>query len=151
MTYRTGRTVTCNNIVNLVFDTKCLGSIFDEGMLDRTEQILGETCLQMDCKLLDFSGGLNHVHLVVNVHPKIAVSNLIGKLKGKSSFMIRREYEDRAEVILHNNQFWSPSYCVASSCEGESLDIVKQYIEQQSKPPSERAMKTSKALIKNKD
>ncbi|WP_366816010.1 transposase [Moritella sp.] len=37
---------------------------------------------------------------MVAVHPKVAVSNLVGKLKGKSSYMIRREYWEHVKNML---------------------------------------------------
>ena len=101
--------------------------------------------MPFDCELLEFGGEDNHIHLMVSVHPKIAVSNLVGKLKGKSSYMIRREYWDRVKNMLWGNHFWSPSYC-AVSCGGASLEVVKAYINNQNEPPSEKAVKTSKAL-----
>lgn len=114
-------------------------------MLVRVNEIMKETCLQMDCELLEFGGEDNHIHLMVSAHPKIAVSNLVGKLKGKSSYMIRREYWERIKPMLWGKHFWSPSYCVVS-CGGASLDVVKQYINSQNEPPSDKAVKTSKAL-----
>lgn len=127
-------------------------------MLDRTKEIMEETCKQMDCELLEFGGEHNHVHLMVSIHPKlmvsihpkVAVSNLVGKLKGKSSYMLRREYWERIKIMLWGKHFWSPSYYVVS-CGGASLDVVKQYIENQNTPPSARAVKTSRALSQKKD
>lgn len=116
-------------------------------MLDRTKEIMEETCQQMDCELLEFGGEHNHIHMMISIHPKVAVSNLVSKLKGKSSYMLRREYWDRIKTMLWGNHFWSPSYCVVS-CGGASLDVVKQYIESQNTPPSEKAVKTSRSLKK---
>ncbi len=99
---------------------------------------------------LEYGGEHDHVHLMVSIHPKVAVSNLVSKLKGKSSYMLRREYWERIKTMLWGNHFWSPSYCVVS-CGGASLDVVKEYIENQSAPPSERAVKTSRALSQRKD
>ena len=104
----------------------------------------------MDCELLEFGGEHDHVHLMVSIHPKVAVSNLVGKLKGKSSYILRREYWNRIKTMLWGNHFWSPSYCVVS-CGGASLDVIKQYIENQNTPPSVRAVKTSRALSQKKD
>ncbi|EEU9326935.1 IS200/IS605 family transposase [Escherichia coli] len=83
-------------------------------------------------------------------HPKLAISNLVSKLKGKSSYMIRREYWDRVKTMLWGNHFWSPSYCVVS-CGGVALDVVREYINNQNEPPSEKAMKTSQALKQRKE
>ncbi|WP_442960632.1 transposase [Pseudoalteromonas sp. SCQQ13] len=37
---------------------------------------------------------------------------MLGKLKGKSSYMLKREYWGRIKTMLWGNHFWSPSYCV---------------------------------------
>jgi len=47
---------------------------------------------QMDDEILEFGGQDDHVHLMVNCHPKLAISNLVGKLKGKSSYFLRQEF-----------------------------------------------------------
>ena len=116
-------------------------------MLKHLHSILFETCEQMDCELLEFSGEDNHVHMLVAVHPKVAVANLVGKLKGKSSYLVRRMFQEHVKAMLWGHQFWSPSYC-AVSCGGASLDIVKQYIESQNAPPSEKALKAARAAHK---
>ena len=48
----------------------------------------------MGCELLEFGGEDDHVHLMLSVHPKVAVANLVGKLKGKSSYILRIEFWD---------------------------------------------------------
>lgn len=114
-------------------------------MLDRLNEIFLETCQQMDCELLEFGGEHDHVHMMVSVHPKIAVSNLVGKLKGKSSYVLRREFWSRIKTMLWGKHFWSPSYCCVS-VGGATLETVKKYIEGQRTPPSEKSVKTSKSL-----
>nr|UWX38835.1 IS200/IS605 family transposase [Aeromonas salmonicida subsp. salmonicida] len=148
--WRTGRSCIFKNNVHLVFVTKYRRGVFTKEMLERTEAIMKETCEQMDCELLEFGGEDDHIHMMVSVHPKLAISNLVSKLKGKSSYMIRREYWDRVKTMLWGNHFWSPSYCVVS-CGGVALDVVREYINNQNEPPSEKAMKTSQALKQRKE
>ena len=107
--------------------------------------IFKETCEQLDCELLEFGGEDDHVHLMVSAHPKIAISNLIGKLKGKSSYMLRKSFWAQIKSKLWGNHFWSPSYCVVS-VGGASLDVVKNDIENQRKPPSEKQINQSKKI-----
>lgn len=143
--WRTGRSCVYKNNVHLVFVTKYRRNVFTLEMLTRTKAIIEETCRQMDCELLEFNGEDDHVHLMVTVHPKISVSSLIGKLKGKSSYFLRKEYWQQIKNKLWGKHFWSPSYCCVS-CGGASLEIVKAYIEQQRTPPSEKQIKQSKAI-----
>jgi putative transposase len=143
--WRTGRSCLYKNNVHLVFVTKYRRDALTPAMLGRLKEIFIETCGQLDCELLEFGGEDDHVHLMVSAHPKIALSNLIGKLKGKSSFFLRKEFREQIKNKLWGNHFWSPSYCVVS-VGGASLDVVKQYIENQRKPPSEKQIKQSKKI-----
>ena len=63
-----------------------------------------------------FDGDEDHVHLLVNYHPKVAVSVLVNSLKGESS-----------------RALWSPSY-FAGSCGGAPVSVIRRYIEQQQPP-----------------
>ena len=142
---RTGRSCIFKNYVHLVFVTKYRRNVLTSEMLGDLELILKETCEQMDCELMEFNGEDDHIHMMVNVPPKLAISNLVGKLKGKSSYLLRKNYWDMIKTKLWGNHFWSPSYCVVS-CGGASLEVVKQYIENQRQPASESAVKRSKNL-----
>jgi putative transposase len=120
--WRTGRSCIYKNTVHLVFVTKYRRDVFTISMLETLNEIFTETCQQMDCELLEFGGEDDHVHMMVSVHPKIAISNLVGKLKGKSSYMLRKNYWGLIKKKLWGNHFWSPSYCVVS-CGGASLTV----------------------------
>ena len=145
--WRTGRSCLYKNTVHLIFFTKYRRDVLTLNMLDRLQEIFIETAQQMECELLEFGGEDDHVHLMISVNPKIAIANLVGKLKGKSSYLLRSEYWDIIKNKLWGNHFWSPSYCVVS-CGGASLEVVKSYIENQRKPPSEKQVKQSKAISK---
>jgi putative transposase len=143
--WRTGRSCFYKNNVHLVFVTKYRRDVFTVEMLNRLKEIFIETCQQMDCEILEFGGEHDHVHLMLSVHPKIAIANLVGKLKGKSSYFLRKEYWNTIKKKLWGSHFWSPSYCVVS-CGGASLDVIKNYIKNQREPPSEKQVKQSKAI-----
>jgi len=147
--WRTGRNCIYNIKVHLVFITKYRRDVFSSIMLDRMKDIFTTTCRQMDSVLLEFGGEDDHVHLIVEFPPKLALANLIGKLKGKSSFVLRKEFKDSLEKKLWGGHLWSPSYC-AVSCGGAPLEVVKQYIQNQRIPPSTKSIKTSIALTGRK-
>ena len=89
----------------------------------------------MDGELLEFGGEDDHVHLMISCHPKFAISNLVGKLKGKSSYFLRKEYWLIIHLKLWGHHLWSHSYCVVT-CGGAPLEVIKQYVEKQRTPPS---------------
>ncbi|SFF90631.1 putative transposase, partial [Actinoplanes philippinensis] len=75
----------------------------------------------------------NHVHLVVNFPPKVAVARLVNSLKGVSSRRLRQEFPDLVRHYYRANKLWSGSY-FAGSVGGTPLSVVKQYIDQQNRP-----------------
>jgi putative transposase len=82
---------------------------------------------------VEFEGEKDHVHLLVNYPPKVAISKLVNSLKGVSSRMIRKKNYPTIQRYLWGNALWSPSY-FAGSCGGAPLSVIKQYIEQQDTP-----------------
>jgi len=79
------------------------------------------------------SGEANHVHLLVNFPPKVALSKLINSMKGVSSRRMRQEFPELARHYYRANKLWSGSY-FAGSVGGAPLTILRQYIEQQNRP-----------------
>lgn len=142
--WRTGRTCVFKNFT-LVFVTKYRRNVLTEPMLFRLKEIFSETIEQMKGELLEFGGEDDHVHLLISYHPSSALSNIVGKLKGKSSYFIRLEFWEEIKKKLWGGHFWSPSYCVVS-CGGAPLDIVKSYVENQRAPKEEKHVAHSKRL-----
>ena len=128
-----GRSVVYKNTVRLVLIAKYRKEVFNDFLLRVTQETIRETCEQMDCELIAFNGENNHVHMIVSIHPKVAISNLVGKLKGKSSYVLRRDHMDKVKKFLWGSHFWSPSYCVVSTGDA-SLETVKKYIRDQDRP-----------------
>ncbi len=141
--WRTGRHCVFKNHVHLVFVTKYRRGVFTDEMLERLREIFSETLLQMQGELLEFGGEDDHVHLLVSCHPKTAISNLVGKLKGKSSYVLRKEFWTEIKKKLWGNHFWSPSYCALSSG-GATLEVIKEYIKEQRKPSEKIQIEQSK-------
>lgn len=62
-----------------------------QDILDRLQEIFSETLKKWDCKLLEFNGEYDHVHLLIDYKPDKSLSVLIGNLKTVSSRLIRKE------------------------------------------------------------
>jgi putative transposase len=118
---------------HLVFVTKYRRHVFTKNMIDDLKSILEKVGLDFDTQLIEFDGEDDHVHLLVNYPPKIALSSRVNSLKGVSSRMIRKNYYSQIKSKLWGGSLWSPSY-LAASCGGAPIAIIRQYIEQQSTP-----------------
>lgn len=94
--------------------------------------ILNAVCRDFEAELVEFDGEDDHVHLLVNYPPKVALSKLVNSLKGVSSRILRKQHPDLVRRYW-KGVLWSPSY-FAASCGGAPLLIIKQYIENQKTP-----------------
>ena len=118
---------------HLVFVTKYRGRIFNTEHLDSLETLFRRVCADFESELVEFNGETDHVHLLVNYPPKVALSKLVNSLKGVSSRRLKRLHPVLVKPAYLKNALWSPSY-FAGSVGGAPLSMVKQYIEQQSRP-----------------
>ena len=82
---------------------------------------------------MEFDGEEDHVHLLVNYPPKVAVSALVNSLKGVLCRMICTKNFASIRKKLWGDALWSHSY-FAGSCGGTPIEILCQYIEQQKTP-----------------
>lgn len=132
--YRRGRSVVTAMHVHLVFVTKYRRGALTDDMLSYCETVMRDVCGDFEADLVEFNGEDNHVHLLVEYPPKVAVSKLVNSLKGVSARRLRNEYTDWVNQHSINGHLWSPSY-LAASCGGAPLSIIGQYIQQQQNPP----------------
>src|SRR5664279_5680058 len=74
--------------VHLVFVTKYRREVFTQEILQDLRGIFSGTCKDFEAELVEFDGEDDHVHLLVNYPPKVAVSALVNSLKGVSLSLI---------------------------------------------------------------
>jgi putative transposase len=117
----------------LVFTPKYRRGPFTDEILTRCEEIMRAVCADFETELVEFNGEADHVHLLVHYPPKVAISRLVGSLKGVSARRLRQEFPGHIRTYLWGDHFWSPSY-FAASCGGAPLAIIKEYIENQKRP-----------------
>jgi REP element-mobilizing transposase RayT len=75
----------------------------------------------MHCQLLECNGEGDHVHLLVICPPKLAVANLVEKLKGKSSFVLRRDFGQQ----LREKASRSPRARTRETLQGERSQVLR--------------------------
>jgi putative transposase len=119
--------------VHLVFVTKYRHGVFTKAILDDLRGIFAKVCRDFEAELMEFDGEDDHVHLLVNFPPKMAVSMLVNSLKGVSSRLVRKRNYPSVRKKLLGRALWSPSY-FAGSCGGAPIKIIRRYIEQQQIP-----------------
>ncbi len=130
---RKGRHCVFDMHVHLVFVTKYRHKVFEDRHLDRLERIFRDVCESFDCRLEEFNGETDYVHLLVSFPPTVEVSRLVNSLKGVSSRYMRRDYPELAQHYWRAKRLWSGSY-YAGTAGGAPLDTLRRYIENQNRP-----------------
>ena len=73
---------------------------------------------------------LDHVHMMISIPPKYAVSQVVGYVKGKSAIHIARVYAGRKQNFTGQN-FWARGYFVSTV--GRDEATIREYIRNQEK------------------
>ncbi|MFH8471117.1 IS200/IS605 family transposase [Streptomyces sp. NPDC018000] len=131
--YRHGRHVVSAMHVHVVFVTKYRRGVFNDEMLTRCEEITRKVREDFEAEPKEFNGERDHVHILINYPPNVAVSKLVNSLKGASARRIRQEFTGHTNHAIMHRHLWSPSY-FSASCGGAPPAIVREYIEQQKRP-----------------
>lgn len=71
---------------------------------------------------------IDHVHMLVSIPPKYAVSKVIGYIKGKSAIHIARTYAERKRNF-GGQKFWARGYFVSTV--GRDEGKIREYIRHQ--------------------
>lgn len=124
--WRTGRKCFFKNSVHLVFLTKHR-NVLNKDYLVKLEKLFTETCLQMKCQLISFSGSPGHVYLHISIHPTLSISKLAGTLKSRSSYLLVKEFSTELKDKIVKNHFWSSSY-LAVSGEQNHKEIIETFL-----------------------
>ena len=116
---------------HIVWITKYRKPVLRGGIGKRMRELIRQTCASLDVYIVKGHISRDHVHLLVSVPPKLSVSELVKRLKGRSSRKMLQEYDELSKEFW-GRHLWARGYFVASV--GNVTDeIVAEYIEKQSR------------------
>ena len=90
--------------------------------------ILRELCNWKGVKIINAEVCPDHVHMLVEIPPKMSVSSFMGFLKGKSSIMIYQRWGNM-KYKYRNRSFWCRGYYVDTV--GKNTKKISEYIQNQ--------------------
>ena len=83
-----------------------------------------------ECEILEGHLMPDHVHMLIAIPPKHAVSQVVGYMKGKSAIHIARVYGERRRNFV-GQSFWARGYFVSTV--GRDEEVIRKYIRDQEK------------------
>ena len=128
MQYNTGSHCVFYHRYHLVWSTKYRFKVLKGRVRLRVRDICRQVCHENEVDILRGVLSSDHVHMFVSVPPKLAISDLVRKMKGRSSQKVQREFPELRRRYW-GRRFWGRGYF--STTNGAiTEDIVLQYLEQ---------------------
>ena len=116
--------------LHVVFVTKYRRKTLTPELLDYLKKAFSEILMAWRCKLVEFGGEADHVHLLIDIHPALNISILINNLKTASSRRSRNRFAQHLAQFYWKPLFWHSAYFVGS-VGGATLETVRAYLESQ--------------------
>ena len=87
-----------------------------------------DLAMQRECRVIERHLLSDHIHMLISITPKLAVSQVIGYLKGKSAIQIARTYMGWKKNFT-GQHFWARGYFVSTV--GADEKTIRDYIMRQ--------------------
>ncbi len=95
------------------------------------EGTIRSICEWKSIEIMELNVREDHVHAVVNIPPKLSISELMGILKGKTAIKLFKSYPALKRKPYWGNHFWSRGYCVSTV--GLDENKIRRYVKYQEK------------------
>ena len=115
---------------HIVFAPKYRRKVFYKEKKVEIGKILRQLCEWKGVNIIEAEICPDHIHMLVEIPPKYAVSSFMGYLKGKSSTMLYEQFGE-LKYKYRNREFWCKGYYVDTVGKNESR--IAEYIQNQLK------------------
>ena len=115
---------------HIVFAPKNRRKVFYQEKREAVGKILRQLCEWKGVNIIQAEVCPDHVHMLGEIRPKIAVPSFMGYLKGKSSTMMYEQFGE-LKYKYRNREFWCKGYYVDTA--GKNAGRIAEYIKNQLK------------------
>jgi len=116
---------------HIVWTPKYRYRILNGGIKTKVENCIIIFSEQLKCTIIELNVQIDHVHLIVMIPPKVAVSSYIGTVKGRTAIRLFCDYPRLRSKPYWGNHFWASGYCV--DIVGLDLEKIRKYVKYQEK------------------
>lgn len=115
---------------HVVFIPKCRRKALFAELRRELGEVFRRLAEQKESRVLEGHLMPDHVHMLLSIPPKYAVSQVVGFIKGKSAIHIARVYGERKRNFV-GQHFWARGFFVSTV--GRDEEAVRDYIKHQEK------------------
>ena len=127
--YRRGSHTVFSIHLHIVWITKYRHKVLKGAVAERVRDVVREECRRAGVDILKGHLAADHVHVLVSIPPQVAISRLVQRLKGKSSYRLLAEFP-AVRKRYWGRHGWARGYFCRRS--GNVTDeVIKAYIENQ--------------------
>ena len=132
MEYRYGSHTVYRIRYHFVFVTKYRYQVLKGDVGLKARELIRQTCQAFEIEILKGVVSKDHVHLLVSAPPNLAPSEIMRRIKGRSSAKLFESFPDLKRRFW-GRHFWARGYfCVTS---GElTEEMIKEYLEHHFEP-----------------
>lgn len=113
---------------HLIWIPKCRKKVMYGQLRKHLGEVFRELALHKESRIIKGHLVGDHVHMLLSIPPKYAVSQVVGYIKGKSAIHIARTYAGCRRNFVGQN-FWARGYYVSTV--GRDEDTIRKYIKKQ--------------------
>ena len=115
---------------HVVFIPKCRRKTLYGQLRQHLGEVFRELARQKESRVEEGHLMPDHVHMMLSIPPKYAVSQVVGYIKGKSAIHLARVYGERRRNFV-GQSFWARRYFVSTV--GRDEEVIRNYIRHQEK------------------
>jgi putative transposase len=115
---------------HIVFIPKCRRRTLYQQLRQHLGEVFRELARQKESRVEEGHLMSDHVHMMLAIPPKYAVSQVVGYMKGKSAIHLARVYGERKRNFV-GQHFWARGYFVSTV--GRDETMIREYIRNQEK------------------
>ena len=132
MSYDTGSHTVFYHRYHIVWITKYRYKMLKGALGVRIRDIIRQVCKELGVKIIKGVVSGNHVHMMVSIPPQLSVSDVVRRMKGRSSYKVQQEFPELKKRYW-GRHFWGRGYfCTTSG--NVTDDIILQYIQNHAEP-----------------
>lgn len=105
---------------HVVFIPKCRRRTLYGNLRRHLGEVFHELARHKECRIEEGHLMADHVHMLISIPPKYAVSQVVGYIKGKSAIHIARVYGERKRNFV-GQHFWARGYFVCSRSQARNF------------------------------
>ncbi len=139
MEYRYGSHTVYNIEYHFVWVTKYRYKVLTGDIAHRVKELVRQSCEAFEIKIISGVVSNDHVHVFVSAPPSMAPSEIMRRIKGRTSSKLFEEFP-HIKKRYWGRHFWGRGYFCATS--GQITDeMIKSYLEHHFEPSSGESIK----------